>query len=80
MRILFISTTFPDASAPARGTYNSALCRELARIGSVRVIAPRSFTETVPRKLRGKSYETSDLISDAGIYAEFPTFWYTPKV
>lgn len=80
MRILFISTTFPDASAPARGTYNSALCRELARIGSVRVIAPRSFTESVPRKLRGKSYQTSDLISDAGIYAEFPTYWYTPKV
>ncbi|MCA9042938.1 MAG: glycosyltransferase [Planctomycetaceae bacterium] len=76
MRYLFISTTFPDAANPARGTYNSALCRALAERHEVRVISPRMFTEVL---LRQTSRTTPANIRDAGIRAEYPTYWYTPK-
>ncbi len=80
MRILFFSTTFPDATAPTRGTYNSALCRELAREHDVRAISPRTFTEAAVSKLRGHSYRRSESIQEAGIVVDYPTYWYTPKV
>jgi len=80
MRILFISTTFPDATAPARGTYNSALCRELALEHEVCVIAPRTFPEAIKHRLKGYRYQAALAVANAGIETEFPTYWYTPRV
>lgn len=77
MNLLFISTTFPDASSPARGTYNAALCRSLAKSHTVQVIAPRMFSEAW--KHRGPFELPSDLAA-AGVQADYPTYWYTPKV
>ncbi|WP_437202479.1 glycosyltransferase [Planctomicrobium sp. SH664] len=80
MKILFLSTTFPDAAAPSRGTYNAALCRALARDHQVRVIAPRMFTE-VYRPLRPrKQFTVPADIAAAGIAVDYPTYWYTPKL
>lgn len=79
MRILFISTTFPDATSPARGTYNSALCAAMADEHQVRVVSPRSFTSAIPFRLKGKSYELPEHLKAAGLQADYPTFWYTPR-
>ena len=75
MKILFISETFPDAAHPATGTYNFALCRELARANEVRVIAPRSWIDVV----RGKRSHASEDVRSAGIEIAYPTRWYTPS-
>lgn len=80
MRILFISTTFPDATAPARGTYNSALCAALARNHEVHAIAPRSFLEAVPFRIKGRKYQLPTELKNVGISASFPTFWHTPRI
>ncbi len=80
MRILFISTTFPDATSPARGTYNSALCAALARNHEVHAIAPRSFLEAVPFRLKGKKYQLPVELKEVGISASYPTFWHTPRM
>lgn len=79
MNILFISLTFPDDRSPAKGTYNAALCRELSHEHQVHVISPRLFTEAVPNRLRGRRTCLPSALSDAGLSAEYPTFWYTPK-
>ncbi|MEW4529039.1 glycosyltransferase [Maioricimonas sp. JC845] len=78
MNILFLSTIFPDTTAPVTGTFNSALCRALARQHSVRVIAPRNWPD-VARSYgsRQRIAPTPDL-TDAGLTVDYPTYWYTP--
>ncbi len=79
MRILFLSTTFPDATATSRGTYNSALCRALAVEHQVQAIAPRGFPEVIRQRLKGRTFQPANEIHQAGIETAFPTYWYTPK-
>ena len=74
MKILFLSETFPDASQPACGTYNLALCRELAREHEVRVISPRSWLDVV----RGRQFEAGEAVRASGLKVLYPTRWYTP--
>jgi len=79
MRILFLSTTFPDAHAPTRGTYNSALCLALQQRHQVHAISPRFFTE-VYRPFRAKKrFQIPDELHQHGITADYPTSWYTPR-
>ncbi|MEZ6057980.1 MAG: glycosyltransferase [Planctomycetaceae bacterium] len=81
MNILFLSQTFPDSDSPARGTYNFALCRELAQDHQVRVISPRSWPEVWKRRLRVKSaYSAGNLVTGAGLRVEYPTYYYCPKL
>lgn len=75
MKFLFISETFPDADHPTTGTYNLALCRELARDHEVRVISPRSWID----KVRGKRFKVPEGVQTAGIKVRYPTRWYTPN-
>lgn len=79
MNILFLSTTFPDAAAPTRGTYNAALCRELAAAHQVRVISPRMFPESLRSRLTGRRFSLPAELRECGITAEYPTYWYTPR-
>jgi teichuronic acid biosynthesis glycosyltransferase TuaC len=74
MRLLFLSETFPDALHPATGTYNLALCRELAREHEVRVISPRSWLDVV----RGRRFEAGNTVRESGLKVLYPTRWYTP--
>jgi len=74
MNILFISETFPDAAHPAMGTYNLALCRELALNHSVKVISPRSWID----RLRGRHSAAEESARSLGIEVLYPTRWYTP--
>lgn len=77
MRVLFISTTFADSRSPARGTYNVALCKALARLGSVRVISPRMFTEFLTDR---RPLQPPEEVTQAGIQVEYPLSWFTPKI
>ena len=74
MNILFISETFPDAAHPATGTYNLALCHELARQHSVKIISPRSWIDVV----RGRRFQADQSVRDSGLEVLYPTRWYTP--
>ncbi|WP_437192408.1 glycosyltransferase [Planctomicrobium sp. SH527] len=79
MRLLFISTTFPDSASPTRGTYNSALVRALSRQHEVSVISPRFFTEVYSRRGK-KSFAVPEEMVSRGIPVQYPTYWYTPRV
>lgn len=79
MRVLFISTTFPDADTPAKGTYNSALCAALAEEHDVYVVSPRPFPQALKYKLKQKQFQLPTCLSERGITAVYPTFWYTPR-
>lgn len=80
MRILFISTTFPDASAPTRGTYNSALCLALQKQHhQVHVVSPRFFTEVYRPFSARKSFHIPEEMIRQGITVDYPISWYTPR-
>ncbi|WP_437224695.1 glycosyltransferase [Planctomicrobium sp. SH661] len=79
MRILFLSTTFPDAGALTRGTYNSALCLALQKRHQVHAISPRFFTEVYRPFSRKKTYQAPPCMTQAGITVDYPTYWYTPR-
>ncbi len=79
MRLLFISTTFPDAASPSRGTYNAALVRALSRQHEVSVISPRSFPEVYSLKGK-KKFEVPVEMEAHGVSVQYPTYWYTPRL
>jgi teichuronic acid biosynthesis glycosyltransferase TuaC len=80
MNILFLSMTFPDANDRARGSYNLALCEALSRDHAVRVCAPRAWLDVMRTRLQGSRYRAGDEIRRSGIIAEYPTYWYVPRL
>ena len=74
MRILFLSSMYPNPDVPTCGTFNAALCRSLSQDHDVHVIAPRHFTERYSRKA-----SSNDSGAQNSILVEHPTYWYTPK-
>jgi glycosyltransferase involved in cell wall biosynthesis len=81
MNILFVGQTFPDADAPVRGTFNLALCRELARAHEVRVISPRTWTERLATLRQGKpACRPSQEVEEAGIRTAYPICWHLPRI
>jgi glycosyltransferase involved in cell wall biosynthesis len=80
MNILFLSMTFPDAVHRTRGSYNFALCRELAKSHDVRIVSPRPWTEALTAKRRGQVFRAGDAVEAAGLRASYPTYWYLPFV
>jgi len=81
MNILFLSTIFPDALHPARGTFNFELCSALKRAGTdVKVICPQAWPELFKSRTSGKSPEPTDSLRRSGLQVEYPTYWYPPKI
>lgn len=81
MNILFVSTIFPDTLHPARGTFNYELCLALRRLGAdVRVIAPQAWPEVWRNRLSGKTSQAPASLLQAQLKAEYPTYWYPPKM
>ena len=81
MKILFISSVFPDIQNPSRGTFNYETCTALKRAGhDVRVVAPQSWTEVMPRKVRGQLPRPTDGMMKNNLMVAYPTYWYPPKV
>ncbi|MCA8989160.1 MAG: glycosyltransferase [Planctomycetaceae bacterium] len=79
MKLLFISTIFPDSRHPSRGTFNDELCRALKRTGvDVRVIAPQSWTETMTSP--NVRFSPAESTAKAGLPVCFPKYWFPPKI
>lgn len=75
MRILFLSYAYPNAGQPQLATFNRNMLADLARLHQVRVLAPVSFLQ----KFR-KSSAPIGYAAVPEIPAEYPTFYYTPKM
>lgn len=80
MNLLFVSSTFPDAAHPARGTYNGELCLALAQQHGVAVIAPRAWPEVVRSTRDRQPFTAPPAYVAAGIDCRYPTYLYTPGI
>ena len=81
MRVLFLSSVYPHASAPVRGTYNAELCRALAERVDVNVVAPLPWTESLRRyRPWRRSQQESIPDSATGVSTSWPTYYYPPGI
>ena len=78
MRILFLSTLFPDASRPTFGIHNAGLVRRLARGSAVSVVAPRPRFSAFLRRPGGSA--AAPCLEDAALAPVFPAVPYLPKI
>lgn len=80
MRILFYSSTFPHGTARVAGTFNLELCRALAIEHDVRIVAPRSFVDSL-RSLGSRLDRDAAhhwVTGATGLTVTYPTYFYTP--
>jgi len=73
MNILFLSTVYPHATAPTRGTFNWQLCQALRNHAGMRIVAPRSWLDG----FRGNDATTE---IRGTVPTAWPTFFYPPRV
>ena len=72
MRVLFLTTVFPNPAQPTRGTFNRALMDAMAATDEVRVVAPISWREGIRRK-------AAAVMSDDGSVSH-PVYYYPPGI
>src|SRR5215475_11377329 len=77
MRILFLSTVFPQPYEPTRGIYCLHLCRAFTARHEVRVISPRPWLERL-RHGRCPWPERADC--GAGLAVDSPTYYHPPGI
>jgi glycosyltransferase involved in cell wall biosynthesis len=77
MRILYLSSVFPQPQEPTRGIYSLRLCEALAPHHEVRVVAPLNWLAML-RGARGNG-RTEDL-PNGRLQVSYPTYYYPPGV
>jgi teichuronic acid biosynthesis glycosyltransferase TuaC len=82
MKILFITSIYPNPVDRSKGTFNHALVRSLAKTDAIRVIAPISWLD----ELRALGHRKSTKLGSGraleldGVPVSHPRYYYTPKV
>ena len=81
MKILFLSSVFPNAIEPSRGCFNDSLVRALAIEHQVEVISPIPWVDLLKghrRRLRVPMYQR--IADPAGFGIHYVPFLYPPKI
>jgi glycosyltransferase involved in cell wall biosynthesis len=80
MRILFISTIYPNPGEPGRGVFNRNLVRSLAARHEVTVLAPVPWTSDPPwRSAAAECGPDRSRLLD-GVRVHHPRYYYVPKL
>jgi teichuronic acid biosynthesis glycosyltransferase TuaC len=81
MRILFLSSVFPNAVDPSRGCFNDSLVRALAIAHQVEVVSPIPWVDLLKGCRRGIQLPIYQRIADSvGFGIHYVPFLYPPKV
>ena len=79
MKILFLSSLFPNAYDPLRAVFNWNLLLALRQKGhAIYVLSPVSWLTRYFSRKRDVDFRSR--LKAAHLEAEYPTFFYTPKV
>ena len=81
MKILFLSSNFPNPIDASRGCFNDSLVRALAIMHQVEVVSPIPWVDLVRGYRRGIRVPTHQRIADpAGFGIHYTPFIYPPKI
>ncbi len=81
MRLLLITSTFPNPTEPTRGTFNMEMARALCHVGhQVDVVSPVSWVDEwrARREGLGIGPQRHEVVHGVRVY--YPRYYYTPKV
>ncbi len=81
MRILAVTNLYPNPYQPLRATFNRSEFMALARLHSLRVIAPIAWTEELLwQRRRGRLLPSNRRVRFDGLTVDHPRYLFTPKV
>jgi glycosyltransferase involved in cell wall biosynthesis len=84
MKILFVSSLFPNSLQPNKGIFSFQIVREMSRLSELRVIAPVPSIGVLSCLDSLKNYRTNLPISDIelidGIHVDHPRYFAIPKM
>ncbi len=81
MKILFVSSVFPNAIDPSRGCFNHSLVRALATMHDVEVVSPIPWIDLAAGYRRGTRATVHQWIADPGGFRTcYVPFLYPPKI
>lgn len=78
MRLLFLSSEFPNACEPTKATFNGDLCRALAEHHEVTVVAPISWWDELRTRCRHPWRPWPRRRRLDRLVVDHPRFYYTP--
>src|SRR6266511_3447024 len=78
MRILFLSSVFPQPHDPTRGIYCLKLLEALSRDHEVKVISPWSWTRGLRSAIRGGGMGVDLQVKHARLDTRYPCYYYPP--
>jgi glycosyltransferase involved in cell wall biosynthesis len=78
MRILFLSSVFPQPHDPTRGIYCLKLLEALSRDHEVKVISPWSWTRRLRSAIRGGGMGVDLQVEHARLDTRYPCYYYPP--
>ena len=78
MRLLFLSSSFPNPLSAARGTFNLSLMQALSAEHDVRVVSPVSWLDALAAG--GKRSRLKPRSLGPRLNAVYPWFYYPPKI
>ena len=81
MRVLVVTSLFPNDAQPHKAPFNRQQIEALADIADVRVIAPVPFTKMLRRGVQSVTTKyASGRERSNGLLVSHPTYFFTPKV
>lgn len=81
MRLLLISTVFPNPIHPTGGVFNCQMVRALEQQGyHVDVVSPLSWVDLCRNRLAWRHLNGDRPALQEGLHVHFPRYYYTPKV
>lgn len=75
MRLLLLTTVFPNPYEPTKGPFNRELVRALSSAHEVRVVVPVGW-----RERRGRPSASPDALRVPGVEIAYPTYYYPPGI
>ena len=78
MRVVFITSNFPNPLEPTRGMFNFYTARALARTHDVVVIAQVSWRDVLRLRRGGRALPRVEMMD--GIEVHHPRHWYPPHM
>lgn len=83
MKILFISSIFPNSIQPGKGTFNGAMIKSLAELHQIHVISPVSWTNELAYYVKHKTPVNRKWLpfeDTESLTTDYPRFYYSPKL
>lgn len=83
MKILFLSSIFPNSLQPGKGTFNCSMIQSLSELHQTHVISPVSWIDEFSQLIQNKTKinrNWTPIDQSESLSIDYPRFYYPPKL